>query len=468
MTLVIVSILIIGYVLISTGWMTNVNRAAVAVFMGTVGWVLYICYGTDFVLAQHPREYSDFLMGVAPNPENVKHFISQNIFLDYVGRGAEIALFLLATMSIVEILNNNGCFDFLTELLYTRSSKKMLWLISIVTFVISANLDNLTTTTMMLVIIHKILANRRQRMLYGSAVIIAANCGGALTVIGDPTGLVLWNIGAVDASDFSMYLALPCLVSMALPVWWLGRQLPERVETQGFAIPYRGDDTNLNRWQRMLMLFLGIGGLWFIPTFHNITKLSPFLGALCVLSLLWVLNEIFNRRLMDVDKMIQRRIPRVLQYGVIQMVLFVLGIMFAVGVVVETGAVSTLAQWIDDNVHNVWILGIVSGFFGSVLDTFATSMSFVSLHPVVDVANLGLWADSDYVGDFVRNGVYWKIIAYCSAMGGNMLLIGSVSGLALMKMERIRLGWYLRNVGWICFVAWLIGLAIMWGTTFIY
>lgn len=468
MTLVIVSILIIGYVLISTGWMTNVNRAAVAVFMGTAGWVLYICYGTDFVLAQHPREYSDFLMGVAPNPENVKHFISQNIFLDYVGRGAEIALFLLATMSIVEILNNNGCFDFLTELLYTRSSKKMLWLISIVTFVISANLDNLTTTTMMLVIIHKILANRRQRILYGSAVIIAANCGGALTVIGDPTGLVLWNIGAVDASDFSMYLALPCLVSMALPVWWLGRQLPERVETQGFAIPYRGDDTNLNRWQRMLMLFLGIGGLWFIPTFHNITKLSPFLGALCVLSLLWVVNEIFNRRLMDVDKMIQRRIPRVLQYGVIQMVLFVLGIMFAVGVVVETGAVSTLAQWIDDNVHNVWILGIVSGFFGSVLDTFATSMSFVSLHPVVDVANLGLWADSDYVGDFVRNGVYWKIIAYCSAMGGNMLLIGSVSGLALMKMERIRLGWYLRNVGWICFVAWLIGLAIMWGTTFIY
>ena len=468
MTLVIVSILIIGYVLISTGWMTNVNRAAVAVFMGTVGWVLYICYGTDFVLAQHPREYSDFLMGVEPNPENVKHFISQNIFLDYVGRGAEIALFLLATMSIVEILNNNGCFDFLTELLYTRSSKKMLWLISIVTFVISANLDNLTTTTMMLVIIHKILANRRQRMLYGSAVIIAANCGGALTVIGDPTGLVLWNIGAVDASDFSMYLALPCLVSMALPVWWLGRQLPERVETQGFAIPYRGDDTNLNRWQRMLMLFLGIGGLWFIPTFHNITKLSPFLGALCVLSLLWVVNEIFNRRLMDVDKMIQRRIPRVLQYGVIQMVLFVLGIMFAVGVVVETGAVSTLAQWIDDNVHNVWILGIVSGFFGSVLDTFATSMSFVSLHPVVDMANLGLWADSDYVGDFVRNGVYWKIIAYCSAMGGNMLLIGSVSGLALMKMERIRLGWYLRNVGWICFVAWLIGLAIMWGTTFIY
>ena len=458
MTLVIVSILLIGYVLISTGWMTNVNRAAVAMFVGAVGWILYICYGTDFVVSQHPAEYSAFLAGQAPDAENVKQFISQNIFLNYVGRGAEIALFLLATMSIVEILNNNGCFDFLSELFHTRSSKKMLWLMSAVTFLVSANLDNLTTTTMMLVIMHRILANRRQRMLYGCAIVIAANCGGALTVIGDPTGLLLWNIGAVDASAFSLSLALPCIVAMVLPVWWLVRQLPEKVETQPYSMPYRGNDTNLNRWQRLLMLLVGIGGLWFIPTFHNITKLSPFLGALCVLSLLWVVNEIFNRRLMDVDKMIQKRIPRVLQYGVIQMILFVLGIMFALGAVEETGALPVLSRWIDANVHNVWCVGAVSGLFGSVLDTFATSMTFVSLHPVADMAASG----TGYMEAFVRNGMYWKVIAYCSAMGGNLLLIGSVSGLALMKMERMHIGWYLRNVGWVCFVAWMAGLAILW------
>lgn len=299
-------------------------------------------------------------------------------------------------------------------------------------------------------------------MLYGCAIVIAANCGGALTVIGDPTGLLLWNIGAVDASAFSVSLALPCLVAMVLPVWWLGRQLPEKVETQPFSMPYRGNDTNLNRWQRLLMLLVGIGGLWFIPTFHNITKLSPFLGALCVLSLLWVVNEIFNRRLMDVDKMIQKRIPRVLQYGVIQMILFVLGIMFALGAVEETGALPVLSRWIDANVHNVWCVGVVSGFFGSVLDTFATSMTFVSLHPVADMAAGGMWQDAAYAEAFVRNGMYWKVIAYCSAMGGNLLLIGSVSGLALMKMERMHIGWYLRNVGWVCIVAWMAGLAILW------
>lgn len=468
MTIVIVAILILGFILIATGHITNVNRAAVAIFMAAVGWVLYICYGSDFVLAQYPREYADFLSGVAPNAENVKLFISQNIFIHYVGRGAELALFLLSTMSIVEILNNNGCFDFLSEILHTRRSKKMLWIMTIVTFLISANLDNLTTTTMMLVLMHKILENRRQRMIFGSAIIIASNCGGALTVIGDPTGLLLWNIGAVDASNFSSYLALPCIISCVLPVWWLSRKLPETVEIQHVAMPYRGDDTNLNRWQRMVMLFVGIGGLWFIPTFHNITKLSPFLGALCVLSLLWIVNEIFNRRLADVDKMIQRRVPRVLQYGVIQMILFVLGLMFAIAVVTETGALPMLAQWIDNTIHNVWILGAIAGFVSSWLDTFATSLSFVSLYDVQDMHTALTALDSGYLSEFVKNGMYWKIIAYSSAMGGNFFLISSVSGLALMKMERMHIGWFFRNAGWVSILAWIIGLAVMYGTTFLF
>ena len=282
MALVIVAILFIGYVLIATGSITKVNKAAVAMFAGTVGWVLYICYGTDFVMGQHPREYADFLAGAEPTSTAVKHFVSQNIFLKYVGKGAEIVLFLLSTMTIVEILGNNGCFDFITECLRTRHSRKLLWIMSSITFLISANLDNLTTTTMMLVIMHGILPNRRQRMIYGCAIVLAANCGGALTVIGDPIGLVLWNAGAVTASDFSASLAVPCLMAWAVPTFVLSRMLPRRVvDRQYLSMPYRGDDTRLNRWQRLMMLFVGIGGLWFIPTFHNITKLSPFLGALC-------------------------------------------------------------------------------------------------------------------------------------------------------------------------------------------
>ena len=160
MTLIIVAILLIGYVLIATSSMTKINKAAAAIFAGTVGWVLYICYGSDFVMSQHPSEYIDFLGGANPTSVAVKEYISRNVFLKYVGRGAEIVLFLLATMTIVEVLNNNGCFDFLKQMMRTRKSKKLLWVMTMITFVISANLDNLTVTTMMLVMMHEIVPNR--------------------------------------------------------------------------------------------------------------------------------------------------------------------------------------------------------------------------------------------------------------------------------------------------------------------
>lgn len=462
MALIIVLILLIGYVLIATGHFTNVNRAAIAMFMGTVGWVLYVCYGTDFVMSQHPQEYSDFLSGGVSSGTAVKQYIAQNIFLKYVGRGAEIVLFLLATMTIVEILSNNGCFDFLSKWIKTRDSHKLLWAMSVTTFIISANLDNLTTTTMMLVIMHRLLPNRRQRMIYGSAIVIAANCGGALTVIGDPNGLVLWHNGVVTATDFSLSLSVPCLIAWGLPTFWLGRTLPNHIELQSTTMPYRGDDTNLNYWQRLLMLFVGIGGLWFIPTFHNITKLSPFLGALCVLSLLWVVNEIFNRKLMNSDQMTRSLTPRILQYGVIQLMLFIMGIMLALGAVHETGAINVLAHFLDTQIHNIWIIGVIIGLFSCVLDTFATCMSFVSLYSVIDLNQVTSLADSSYATSFVQNGMFWKITAFSSAMGGNILLLGSISGLALMKMERIHVGWYLKNVGGAAMVSWILGLFVMW------
>lgn len=445
MTLIIVAILLLGYVLIATCGMTKINRAASAIFAGTVGWVLYICYGSDFVMSQHPLEYTDFLGGASPTSVAVKEYISQNVFLKYVGRGAEIVLFLLATMTIVEVLNNNGCFDFFKEMLKTRKSKKLLWMMTLIAFVVSANLDNLTVTTMMLVMMHEIVPSRRYRMIYGAAIVIAVSCGGALTVIGDTTGLVLWTKGTVTATNFSASLAVPCLIAWLLPTWWLSRMLPEHIDTQWTSMPYRGDDTNLRVWQRLLMLIVGIGGLWFIPSFRAITKLSPFLGAFCVLAVLWIVNEIVNRKLMNVEQMIQRRTPRVMQYGIFQLMLFVMGIILAIGVVQETGAIAWLSRQCDQYINNVWVMGVLSGCVSIVLDTFASSMSFIALYP-----------------DMPENALFYKIVAFSSAMGGSVLMLGSMSGLALLKMEHIRVGWFLRHIGWVVALSWLLGLAALW------
>jgi len=462
MTLIIVSMLIISYLLIATGHLTRVNKSAIAVFLGTIGWVVYISWGTDFVMSQHPREYAEYLAGEEPSSNAVKYFIYNEIFLSYVGRAASIVMFLLATMSIIEILNNNGCFDFIQKWIKTRNPKRLLWTITFATFIISANLDNLTTATMMLVIMHSIVQNRRQRMLIGSAIVIAANCGGCFTVIGDPMGILLWEDGRVTASDFSMTLALPAVLAWVIPTVLINRQLPDKLDTQWSPMPYRGDDTNLNQWQRIVMLFVGIGGLWFIPTFHNITKLSPFLGALCVLSVLWVVNEAFNRKLMNADVMMERRMPQALKYGSIQQMLFVMGIMLGMGVVTETGVFGDVSAWIDYNIHNVWIVGVLSGLLSSVVDTFTIAISNISLYPLLENRQLVMWVDSDYMANFVQNGAYWKIIAYATAVGGCLLSVGSIGGIALMKMEHVKLGWYIKNITPKVLVGWIVGMTALW------
>lgn len=457
MTFIILAIMVMGYLLIATEKVTNVNKSAVAIFIGTVGWVLYLCYGSDYVQSQHLGEYASFLQGDASTGLATKQFIAQNVFLKYVGKAAEIVLFLLATMSIVEILQNNGCFDFLLQLMRTRNSKRLLWMTAAITFLLSVNLDNLTTTVMMLTLMHKVVEGRRNRMIYGSVIVVSANCGGALTVIGDPTGLVLWNMGAVTATNFSMALLMPCLIAWLMPVWWIGRALPERIETQWVTLPYRGDDTNLKVWQRALMLFVGIGGLWFIPTFHNITRLSPFLGAFCVLAVLSIVNEVVNRKLLKSGDNTNRRIPRVLQYGVIQMMLYVMGVMLAMGVMTETGILAWVAQFLQKEVHHVWLLGTIAGVMSLVIDEFMSAISIISLFPVTETeAVVQHWG-----ADFAQNGIYWKIVAYASAMGSNVLGIGSMCGLAYMKTERVRVNWYFRNVGVKCAVGALVGLTVI-------
>lgn len=451
MTLIVVLLLLLSYLLIATTHLTGVNKAAIAIFLAAAGWVVYIIWGTDFVMKFHPGAYAEFLGGSESTSQTVKNFIYDSIFLKYVGRAAAIMMYLLATMSIIEILNNNGCFDFIIEWIRTRNSKRLLWTITFATFILSANLDNVTTTIVMLVIMHQIVKSRAQRMLVGSAIVLAAVCGGCFTVIGDPTGLLLWGNDAVTATHFSSYLALPALVSWVLPTLLISRQLPGRLDIEWAMAPYRGDDTRLNRWQRVLMLFVGIGGLWFGPTFLSITRLPAFLGALVVLAVLWVVNEAFNRKLMNADQMSQRRIPRVIQYEALQQMLFVLGIMMGMGVIAETGVLTEVADWIDSNINNLWVVGALLGLFSSLVDSFTMAVSGIFLYDV--------WT----VGDYAQNGAYWMVIAYCTAVGGCLLSVGSASGMALMKMEHIHLGWYFKNITLKVLAGWIIGLALLWG-----
>lgn len=451
MTLLIVVLLIFAFLLISTTHITGVNKAAVAMLMCTLGWVLYICWGTDFVRQEHLSDYETLLTGIVHRSTAVKEYIYANIFLKYVGRAAAIVLFLLATMTIVEILNNNGCFDFVQEWVGRRRvNRSLLWRLTLITFVLSANIESLSAAVLMLVIMRNIVRSRRQRMLIGSAIVLAANSGGCFTVIGDPTGLLLWGDGDVWASDFSLWLAAPAVMAWVVPTLLIQRELPRRLDTELPPPVFRGDDTRLNRWQRLMMLVVGIGGLWSIPTFHSITRLSPFLGALCVLAILWIVNEAFNRKLLQSDQSTSKRVLNAVQYGSIQQMLFVMGITLGMGVMTETGVLHYMASFIDSNVNNIWVTGITAGVLSSVVDTFTMALTHISLY------------DTSMGGAFALNGIYWKIIAYSTAVGGCLLVVGSASGLALMKMEHMRPSWYLRFLTPKILLGYLIGFLVLW------
>ncbi|MEG1579866.1 MAG: SLC13 family permease [Bacteroidaceae bacterium] len=461
MTAAIVVLLIIGYILIATENFTNINKAAVAMFVGVVGWILYMCDGTRFVMREHALEFTQFLAGGTASISAVKEFIAQHVFLKYITKACEIILFMLATMTIVEVLNSNGCFDFIAEWFRTRNTRRLLWSIASFTFLLSANLDNFTTTSMMLVIMHSLVTNTRHRMMFGSVILIAATCGGAFTVIGDVTSLALWVNGAITPTAYSASLVLPTLVALVVPTYLIGRKLPVRLDTINSLPIYHGNDALINRWQRLFMLAVGIGGLWFIPTFHRITHLSPFVGALCVLSLLWVVNEFYNRKLLSSDQMVLRRLPIALQYGNIQTILFFIGITLAIGAIKETGALHGAAQWCNSYVHNIYIMSLCLGAISSVLDSIVLVLSNISIFPVLQPGEMAQGAtDLSYSSAFTKDGSFWSLLGYCSALGGCVLTIGSMSGYALMKMEKISIAWYIRHISGKVILGWLLGLVV--------
>jgi len=431
MAISIVLIVIIALFLTSTEPVNRMNRAAVAMFAGTTCWILYILWGADFVQAVHQDEFAGYLDGAAQTSGNVKEFVAGNIFLKYTMNAASVVLFLLGTTTIVEVLNNNGCFDFAHEVLRTRHPRRYLWCVAGITFVLSANLDNLTSACLMLAISHTLLADKSMRLTAGSVIVLAANLGGTFTVIGDITSLTLWERGLVTATTYSGRLILPCLVTLLVTLLLTDRRLPYSMRLVRTLPPYRGDDTILNRWQRGLMLAVGIGGLWFIPTFHRITHLPPFLGAFCVLGVLWIVNELCNRHLLRTEMMVKKRAPFALQYQNAQNMLYFVGISLAIGALNESGVLPWLCDKSLELIQNIYIIGILSGTLSAVFNNIT-----------VMLMNIDIFSHAGTNADFASNGLFWPFLSYCTAVGGSLLAIGSMAGLAFIRMEEGALKWY--------------------------
>lgn len=450
MTVVILTLVIIGYIFIATEFFLHINKAAVAVFVGVAVWILYMLAGPQYVKAEHAADFTDYFLS---GGDSYNVFIATNVFSRYITAACEVILFLLATVGIMEVLNGNGCFDFLSRMMRTRRSAKSLWSLVAASFLISANLDDLSTTVLMLVVMHKLISGRKLRMLYGAAIVVAVSAGGALTVIGNTNGLTLWTRGLITPSAYSAVMALPVVSFTAVFTFLISRMLPARLPARDYEVRYQGDDGVLYPWQRYLLLVVGIGGLWFIPTFHNITAFSPYVGALCVLSLLWVLNEIFNLRLMHSGKMVIRHAPVAVQYENIQAILFYIGLTLMAGVCVETGVVDSFTHWICVKAGNAYVLSAIGGAVSVMLDSVA-----VIIDSTLMASSLA--AGGYTYAPFAAGGIYWPMLSYTCLVGGLILTIGSMSGIMLSRMENVSMLWYLKRITPRILTAGVVGAAV--------
>ena len=433
LTILIVIIFCIGYLCIALESLTRVNKAAIALLMCVCCWTL---------LMMGPGAYYP---EVAAN--GLLHHISE-VIEHHLGDAAGTLFFLMGAMTIVEIVDSNGGFNFVRDAIKTRSKRKLMWRMVFMTFFLSAILDNLTTSIVMIMVLRKLVQSRGDRLIYAALVVISANSGGAFSPIGDVTTIMLWIKGVITTQGVIMEIFIPSLVSMLVPAFILQYQLKGKFD-KSLNLP-KADVSQFTQNQRNIIFWLGVGGLCFVPIFKTLTHLPPFMGILLVLGVLWTVTEIFHYNTAEDDTM-AKRVSDLLSKIDLSTIMFFLGILMAVAVLQEVGVLKLMGSMLDSTFEgNHFLVTGIIGVLSSIVDNVPLVAGCMGMYPVAAV------------GDMAVDGIFWQLLAYCAGVGGSMLIIGSAAGVVVMGLEKITFGWYLKKITWVAFVGYLAGMFIYW------
>ena len=448
----IVTVFVVGYAFIATESLTKINKAAIALLMLVGCWTLYMCDPSQFVQLMHP----DF---VATNHQQMMDKIT-SIIQEHLGDTSTTLFFLMGAMTIVEIVDQNGGFNWVRNVMKTKSKRALLWRIAFLTFILSAILDNLTTSIVMIMILRKLVSDHKDRIVYASLVIIAANSGGAFSPIGDVTTIMLWNKGLITALGVICEILIPSIISMVIPALIMQFMLKGDLTMPASNEAAEASVSDFSSAERKTVFVLGVGGLMFVPVFKALTGLPPFVGILLVLGVLWTATELFYRNLhrsTDAEGT-QKRVTKLLKRVDMSTILFFLGILMAVSCLAEVGVLQSLGEGLNvvfDGNHYM-VTGII-GVLSSIVDNVPLVAGCMGMYPVAPT------------GDMAVDGVFWQLLAYCAGVGGSMLIIGSAAGVVVMGLEKITFGWYMKHISWIAFVGYIAGIVCYWFIrTFLY
>jgi Na+/H+ antiporter NhaD/arsenite permease-like protein len=416
MLLLIISIFVLGYVAITLEHTIKIDKAASALLTGVLCWTVYIVNQSD------------------------KHAVTHHL-MEHLGEISGILFFLLGAMTIVELIDAHDGFEVITDRIKTKIYVKLLWIIAVITFFLSALLDNLTTTIVMVSMLRKLVADKDMRLFFVGVVVIAANAGGAWSPLGDVTTTMLWIGGQITAVNIILQLIIPSMVCLLVPLLFISRLLKGN-----FELPKKDENSKITSTvsERNTVFLLGVGILIFVPIFKTITHLPPFMAMLFGLSVMWIVTEMIHSGKDTEDKDFLTVVYALRKIDT-PSILFFLGILISVSALQTTGILKDFAQWLTQTIGNDTIIVMVIGLLSAVVDNV----------PLVAAAQY-MYSLDQYPTDHF----FWEFLAYATGSGGSVLIIGTAAGVAAMGMEKIEFFWYLKKISWLALIGYFAGAIV--------
>ena len=396
-------IFVLAYAAIALEHPLKINKSAIALIAAGLMWTVYS----------------------AASPLGV-HGVSEQL-TEKLAETAAIVFFLICAMTIVEVTDTHGGFEVITSRIKAKKLASLLWIIAVITFFLSAILDNMTTTIVMVALMKRLLRERSQRIFFAGIIVIAANAGGAWTPIGDVTTTMLWIGGQITTGNIMKGLFIPSVINALLPVLAASFFLKGKVEGPEKKME---EDVTTSRFEKTLMFILGMGALIFVPVFKSLTHLPPYLGILLALGILWLVGELLHRKKTEAAKD-HFSLTKALKRIDMASVTFFIGILLAVATLSANGMLPSLAQWLDRTIGNQSVIVVIIGLVSAVVDNI----------PLV-AASMGMYPLSQFPAD----SFLWEFLAYCAGTGGSILIIGSAAGVAAMGLEKIEFFWYAKKI----------------------
>jgi len=414
---ILLVIFVLGYAFITLEHTIHINKSATALITAVLCWTLIVLNAPD----------SEIVL------ESLTHHLSAI---------SEIVFFLLGAMTIVELIDAHDGFQSITESIKTTHKAKLIWLIAIITFFLSAVLDNLTSTIVMISILNKLIEDKKTKWMLLGLVIIASNAGGAWSPIGDVTTTMLWIGGQITPLNIVKQVFFASLVSMVIPTLIISYMIKGQIALKQATPDQVNASSNL--FERNLIFIVGVGSLLFVPIFKTITHLPPYMGMLLCLGIIWVVTELLHKKKPAEEKGVLS-VNHAIQKIDTPSILFFFGILMSIASLEYVGVLPELAAFLNSTIGDINLVAISIGLLSAVLDNVPLVAALQSMYSLEQ---------------YPQDHYFWELLAYTAGTGGSCLIIGSAAGVAVMGLEKIDFFWYLKRISWIALIGYLVGALV--------